>query len=325
MTRYEFAEAIHKKYMQNEKLTERERLECYDALFHTGVKLIEYFSKHDRILVSVSGGSDSDCVVHLICSYFPEYIEKCHFVFVDTGLEYDATKRHLHDIEKQYQIEIKRIRGKSVVWAVKKYGVPILNKTKSKGLSMYLRNTPKGHYIVFERPGSMYSFTENERALARYLKENGIMVSQKCCDVAKKDPIHAYIKENQCDLNVTGVRKGEGGARATSYKGCFQPGAPDTYMPLYWWSNKVKEIFKLVEGIKYSDCYEVWGMKRTGCVGCPFGKDTAEELRMMKKYEPKLFNAVMHTFGEAYRLTDEFNCRKKKKLPDDLLDIPGKT
>lgn len=96
-------------------------------------------------------------------------------------------------------------------------------------------------------------------------------------------------------------------------------------MPLYWWSNKVKEIFKLVEGIKYSDCYEVWGMKRTGCVGCPFGKDTAEELRMMKKYEPKLFNAVMHTFGEAYRLTDEFNCRKKKKLADDLLDIPEKT
>lgn len=33
----------------------------------------------------------------------------------------------------------------------------------------------------------------------------------------------------------------------------------------------------------------------------------------------------MCTFGEAYRLTDMFNCRKKKKLPDDLLDIPGKT
>lgn len=186
MTRYEFAEVIREKYLHNEKLTENERLECYDALFHTGAKLIEHFSNHDRILVSVSGGSDSDCVVHLICTYFPEYIEKCHFVFVNTGLEYGATKRHLSDIEQHYSIEIKQIRGKSVVWAVKTYGIPILNKTKAKGLSMYLRGTPKGSYIVFERPGSMYSFTENERALARHLKENGIMVSQKCCDVSKK-------------------------------------------------------------------------------------------------------------------------------------------
>lgn len=87
-------------------------------------------------------------------------------------------------------------------------------------------------------------------------------------------------------------------------------------MPLFWWSDSVKATFKAAEGIRYSDCYEVWGMRRTGCVGCPFGSDTAQELRLMMEYEPNLYKACMNVFGIAYELTDRFNCRRKKKLPE---------
>ena len=57
-------------------------------------------------------------------------------------------------------------------------------------------------------------------------------------------------------------------------------------------------------------------MRRTGCVGCPFGSDTAQELRLMMEYEPNLYKACMNVFGIAYELTDRFNCRRKKKLPE---------
>jgi 3'-phosphoadenosine 5'-phosphosulfate sulfotransferase (PAPS reductase)/FAD synthetase len=119
-------------------------------------------------------------------------------------------------------------------------------------------------------------------------------------------------------LSVTGERKAEGGQRAVVHKTCFEEGnhGIDKFMPLFWWTDETKADFKKSEEIRYSDCYEIWGMKRTGCVGCPFGKDTAEELRLMHEYEPNLYNACMKVFGQAYELTDRFNCRRKKCLPD---------
>jgi hypothetical protein len=94
-------------------------------------------------------------------------------VFVNTGLEYEATKRHLVDLENKYGIKIERIRGKSVVWAVRQYGFPILNKVKAHYIDMYRRRTPKAHYLVFEAddPKMHFRFTDRERELARYLDE----------------------------------------------------------------------------------------------------------------------------------------------------------
>lgn len=308
MTRGEFYKELQGKYNDIEAFSEIER---------TCRKMQEHFQTHDRIMVSVSGGSDSDCIVHLICHYFPEYVDRCYFVFVNTGLEYNATKRHLDELESKYGIEIKQLRGMSVVTSVRKYGVPILNKAKSKSLSMFLRRTPRGEYCVFQANGSYFKFTENERKLARYLDENHIMISNKCCDVSKKAPLHQFEKLNDIDLDVSGERKAEGGVRAVQHKSCFeQKDGADRFMPLFWWSDSVKKAFKIAEGIRYSDCYEVWGMKRTGCVGCPFGKDTAHELSMMQKYEPNLYKACMAVFGTAYELTDRFKCRRKKCLPE---------
>ena len=321
MTRAEFAAAIKEKYVTNGTGDMGKRYEVYDALFHTGSKMIEYFSSHERIMISVSGGSDSDCIVHLVCTYFPEFVEKCHFVFVNTGLEYAATKRHLTDLEHKYGIEIDKIRGKSVVWSCKHNGFPILNKIKAHYIDMWLRRTPKGYYLVFEAndPKMHFKFTETERKLARYLDENKIRVSAKCCDISKKEPLHKYSKENAIQLECTGERKAEGGARQVRHKSCFeQQKNVDKYMPLWWWSDYVKSIFKETEGIKYSDCYEVYGLKRTGCVGCPFGKDTRQELEIMAQYEPQLYKACMNVFGQAYELTDRFNCRRKKCMPESI-------
>jgi 3'-phosphoadenosine 5'-phosphosulfate sulfotransferase (PAPS reductase)/FAD synthetase len=83
-------------------------------------------------------------------------------------------------------------------------------------------------------------------------------------------------------------------------------------MPLFFWDDETKEYYKQTEGIKYSDCYEVWGFKRTGCVGCPFSSKAPLELAVIKQYEPKMYKACVNVFGESYRLMDEFNIRKYK-------------
>lgn len=61
--------------------------------------------------------------------------------------------------------------------------------------------------------------------------------------------------------------------------------------------------------ILHSKCYTEYGLKRTGCSGCPYGRDFEFELNVIQKYEPKLYKAVMNIFGESYRKYKEF-CKK---------------
>lgn len=301
----EYAAAIREKYMLNESLDTGQRFEVYDALFHTGSKLLEHFGSHERIMISVSGGSDSDCIVHLVCTYFPEFLDKIYFVFINTGLEFDATKRHITELENKYSIEIEQIRGKSVVTVVRQYGFPILSKTRSEDIFYYL----KGRQWAIDRIDGdankdkpRYAYNNKMIDMIHYIKKNGLKVSSRCCDKSKKEPVKRFMRENGIELNVTGERKAEGGQRASSHKSCFEEHKDGfhKFMPLWWWSDSVKKVFKQAEGIRYSDCYEVYGFKRTGCVGCPFSINIADDLQAMYEYEPQLYKACMNVFGQAY-------------------------
>jgi hypothetical protein len=59
-------------------------------------------------------------------------------------------------------------------------------------------------------------------------------------------------------------------------------------------------------GVRHSDCYEVWGMKRTGCAGCPFARNYEEELELARQYEPKFYRAMNAVFGESYEYRRKF-------------------
>ena len=317
MVTADFAHILREKYLKNTKLDDYTRTTAYAEILHTGERIEQIFFEHDNILISVSGGSDSDCIVHLICVYFREYIEKCNFVFVDTGLEYAATKRHIDYLQEKYGIKIKKIRGKSVVWAVRNYGVPILSKSKSQLFAAYCRGAKWAvNYANGGEKSHKYTLNPAQRRMLDFIKTNGIKISDMCCKVSKKQPIADYIKNNAIDLNVTGERMAEGGFRSMSHKSCFETGKKtsiikcDKFMPLFWWSDSTKKVFKELEGIHFSDCYEVWGMKRTGCVGCPFNRKVNSELQLIRTYEPKLYIACMSVFGEAYRLVEMFGARK---------------
>jgi hypothetical protein len=63
----------------------------------------------------------------------------------------------------------------------------------------------------------------------------------------------------------------------------------------------------------YSDCYEIYGLTRTGCVGCPFGSKFERELEIVSNYEPELSKAVNHIFGNSYRYCRRFKQFKENK------------
>lgn len=66
--------------------------------------------------------------------------------------------------------------------------------------------------------------------------------------------------------------------------------------------------------VTHSKCYIEYGLKRTGCAGCPFGRDFEYELEVIKKYEPKLYKAVNNIFGKSYEYTRKYKqfCKEMK-------------
>lgn len=59
--------------------------------------------EYNNIMVSLSGGYDSDIMLDLLLRVCPR--EKMRFVFFDTGIEYTATKEHLAHLEDLYKIQ----------------------------------------------------------------------------------------------------------------------------------------------------------------------------------------------------------------------------
>lgn len=280
-----------------------------NTILKTGV----YLSQYKNILVSISGGSDSDIILDLVESVKTDKMN-IHYVFVNTGLEYRATLNHLKYLEKRYNISIERIRGESIVTVVKKNGIPLISKEFSTLCDYYKRGLSSAQ-TKLNKTGK-YAISKKHRELLYYVDENDIKVSSKCCNLSKKKPLHDYYKANKIDLVITGERQAEGGIRVSAHKSCFEEynstSKTAKYMPLWFWSDEDKISYEIDNNIVHSDCYTLYGMKRTGCVGCPYNSRIAEDLEKIKIYEPNLYKACMNVFGDAYKLHDMFNIRKKK-------------
>lgn len=102
------------------------------------------------------------------------------------------------------------------------------------------------------------------------------------------------------------MRKAEGGVRQTAYKSCYNDNSTsktrqyDVFLPIWWFSNTDKKEYEDCYKIEHSDCYKIYGLKRTGCAGCPFSLKIENDLSILQQFEPKLFHACMNIFGPSY-------------------------
>ena len=145
-------------------------------------------------------------------------------------------------------------------------------------------------------------------------------ISAKCCDLCKKQPAHSVQKGYE--MVITGERRDEGGMRSVPRSGdanttmCFTETADGQFRlrPLYYVSDNDKEWYRQTWGIRYSDAYEVYGMKRTGCCGCPISYRATEDLELIRPHEPNLVKAAWNVFGASYRYRQAYILYKKKRM-----------
>lgn len=286
---------------------------------------------YNKITCSVSGGADSDVMID-ICSKC-DNDKKIVYIWSDTGLEYEATKKHLKHLEDKYNIEIMRVKAlKPIPICCKEYGQPFLSKRVSDYIQRLQRHNfdfkndgNKNFNELCEKykkcqtalkwwcnewgDGSIFNILKN-----KWLKEFMILnpppfkISDKCCIYSKKGSLEGFLKEYETDLHMIGVRKAERGLRTTAYKSCFDENVDghDNYRPLFYYKDEDKEQYENHFDVEHSKCYTEYGLKRTGCTGCPFGRDFEEELLVIQKYEPKLYKAVNKIFGDSYEYTRKY-------------------
>lgn len=279
---------------------------------------------YEKILCSVSGGSDSDVMIDILT----KMRDDIDYVWFDTGMEYKATKEHLDYLEDKYKIKIERVRTiKPIPVSCREYGQPFCNKIASEMIQRLQAHDFKFEDKPFEELLNEYpncksalrwwcnknEITSLNICNNKYLKEFLVQkppqhpISNKCCKYGKKMPVEALIKKRKYDLSIYGVRKSEGGARATAYKSCFDNDDEcANYRPLFYYTNKDKEEYCVFYNITHSRCYTEYGLKRTGCIGCPFGRNLEEELNVLKQFEPDLYKAACNVFKDSYKYTRQY-------------------
>ena len=316
--------------------------------------------KYRNVGCSISGGADSDILIDLVTKSDP--MNKVKYVFFNTGLEFEATRRHIKALEIKYGVKIEELRPvKSIVTCCREYGLPFISKGVSEYierlqacgfkwedrpfeelLEKYCREIPESdalddqgktrrfvakykgryfkgsfsalcwwsnHYSV----GSRFNISHN-RGLREFMIDNppgsDLRISNKCCHWTKKKVVHDWNRKNGIELNIFGIRKSEGGRRSTAHKSCFSKSSAkndsDEYKPLFFFEKADKEEYEKFYHIEHSDCYTRYGMTRTGCAGCPFGRDFEKELIVMRKYEPNLYKVACNVFSKSYEYTRQY-------------------
>ena len=143
-------------------------------------------------------------------------------------------------------------------------------------------------------------------------------ISAKCCDYCKKHVAH-FIQSGH-EMIITGERRDEGGMRSVPRKDntalCFTETANGQFRlrPLYYVSDKDKAWYKEYYGIRYSDAYEVYGLTRTGCCGCPISYKAIDDLELIKPYEPNVVKAAWNIFGKSYEYRQKYNQYKRLRM-----------
>lgn len=321
-----------------------------DAICKCGLTLPYY----KNIVVSVSGGGDSDIVIDLVlracdeCNIDSKILK---WIFFDTGIEYKATKEHLDYLEDKYKIKIERIRAKCPVpLGCKKYGLPFLSKFISQRIERLQNKNfdfandgwksfeelnlkyprTKGaltwwcnRYEVKEGKSNSSFNISNNAYLKEFIIENPptFKISAECCQGAKKDVAHDYYEENDIDLSILGLRQAEGGIRSVKIKSCYDDnrneGKVSVFRPIFWFKDIDKKEYEDFYKIVHSKCYTEYGMKRTGCCGCPFNSRFEEDLKIVKEQEPLLYTACNNIFGPSYEYTRAYRKFRREHKEND--------
>lgn len=262
------------------------------------------------VSVSFSGGKDSAVLLWIARQVDPSIPA----VFVNTGLEYpevaSLAKRTPNTAVVRPKIPFHHV--------IRDYGWPVVSKKVARGINV-LRNPTKANQNIwrlydqgvnrFGRPVNGFKVAERWR----FLVDAPFPVSDRCCQIMKKDPMARYERETGRAAMV-GMMAADSKAREKVYlqTGCnaFDAKHPRS-MPMGFWTEADVLAALKRYGIPYPSVYgnivegpdgrlKFDGVHSTGCLFCVFGlhmEGQPNRFQRLRESHPHLFRFCMDRLG----------------------------
>lgn len=238
----------------------------------------------DEYYLSYSGGKDSHFLMWFIREYMDEH--RIPIVAVNTGFELPEIRDRIlknSDIVLHPELHRKQIKDN--------YGIPCFSKQQDEYICRY-QNGSRSENTMRAVNGENTLFNLNQTARELLLSGKLHKVSNKCCKYNKERPMMQYGKETGRKA-IMGTRGNESRTRKAKYNKCLT--ASGNFTPLYDFSDELMDGLYKEYGIEIPYCYTY--LSRTGCGGCPYGRNTETELAML----PRLQRAqTIKFFKESY-------------------------
>lgn len=310
------------KYSREEK-TAFMNMALDDKIKRTKQLIMEWHAQFEgKVYVSFSGGKDSTVLLHIArhtlgCS---DIIG----VFDDTGLEYPEIRDFVKKQENIIWIKPK----KSFYQVIKEYGWPVISKEQSRYISD-IKNPNVSEKIKQIRLNGGYnghSFKIAKKWLP--LINADFKISNRCCDIMKKGPLHKFGKESgmkgmiatmaeESQLRLEQYMRGDCNAYNAKY--------PVSKPMSFWTEQDVLQYIKrerLEIASIYGDIIEdekgqlkTTGAHRTGCMFCMYGlhlESQPNRFERMKETHPKLYDYIMNKLGGKHVMEEYLKCNEKK-------------
>lgn len=178
-----------------------------------------------------------------------------------------------------------------------KFGMPCFTKNQDAYIYRYQKGSRSKSTLdrVYSRTKSMYNLS----AFARNSLLSGTLpkVSSMCCVYTKEKPLNEELRRRE-RKPIVGVRRAESVLRKGLYHSCLDK-MQTKFTPLYDFTDQVMDILYRYYDIEEPKLYTLYGLCRSGCAGCSYGRNIELELNLLTDAQRKY---AIDSFHESYDL-----------------------
>lgn len=301
-------EAWYESWIRYEIVNERTgKVRFVTATEEPPLKEGEYIESAERgqVYVSFSGGKDSTVLKHIVDSMYDDVPS----LFVNTGLEYPEIQRFA--MTQKNVITVRpEMRFDQVL---KTHGYPVASKEVAqtvrearigleRGDGSYLFRILKLKGELRDKEGNLSHYNKKKW---KFLLDAPFQISERCCDVMKKNPAKKYEKETG-RKPIIGAMASESNLRRDRWirYGCnaFDAKKRPSSNPLSFWTENDILQYIVENNLPYASVYgdivqdkkgyRTTGCSRTGCVFCAFGVHCEKGLnrfQQLKQTHPRQY------------------------------------
>jgi len=285
---------------------------------------IKHFYDHmgGKVYVAFSGGKDSQVLLHLIRSIYPDV----EAVFFDTGVEFPEIHKVIRATKNVTIVH----PTKTFQEIISEWGYPVISKQialKVEAVRRSPNNATARYYTTGYKKDGTYKKAGMISKKWMKLIDAPFKVSWKCCNHLKKYPVERYIKKSGKRPFIGNMASESRQRKALFLKnGCsvFKKGKEQSTPLAFWLESDVWAYIKKFD-LKYCELYDK-GWDRTGCMFCLFGIHMEKKLNRiqnLQKYNPKLHKyaldvlgvrEIMNFIGLPHSVNEHFIRKRESKM-----------